>query len=211
MIIETLQKIQTELKAPKGQYNSFGKYKYRNCEDILESVKPILSKYSAAVTLEDEVIGISDRIYIKATATLYCGDEKISVCAYAREAAEKKGMDESQITGACSSYARKYALNGLFAIDDTKDADNQNNGDEKPKKTAKVEKTPSANEEKSEKTPVADEELVLCENCNNFITSAKNQNTGEIFTIPRILNISTEKFKKKLCWKCMCEIGKKGS
>lgn len=124
-IYEKLSNIQHELKAPKGQYNSFGKYKYRSCEDILEAVKPICFKYKATLVISDEVLCAGDRFYIKATATLYDteSEEKIENAAYARESLEKKGMDDSQITGTASSYARKYALNGLFNIDDTKDAD----------------------------------------------------------------------------------------
>lgn len=116
--------IQSELKAPKGQYNSFGKYKYRSAEDILEAVKPLLKKHECYLTLSDEPVFIDGRHYIKATATL-CAEnsDDVKVTAYAREPESKKGMDESQITGTASSYARKYALNGLFAIDDTKDAD----------------------------------------------------------------------------------------
>jgi DNA-directed RNA polymerase subunit RPC12/RpoP len=123
MIYEVLTQIQTKLKAPKGQYNSFGKYNYRSCEDILEALKPVLSEHKASVILSDEIIEIGGRFYVKATATLYAGGESCSATAQAREDAEKKGMDGSQITGTASSYARKYALNGLFAIDDTKDAD----------------------------------------------------------------------------------------
>lgn len=115
--------VQSELKAPKNQYNSFGEYKYRSCEDILEGVKPLLKKYGLYLKLSDAVELIGDRYYIKATATLSDGDNCISTSAYAREALEKKKSDVSQVTGAASSYARKYALNGLLAIDDTKDAD----------------------------------------------------------------------------------------
>ncbi len=146
-----LSKIQKELKAPKGQQNSFGNYRYRSCEDILEAVKPLLN--GAVLTLDDEIVLIGDRYYVKATATLsepYKAEKrdetlrivteeikihKTLVSAYAREALEKKGMDASQITGAASSYARKYALNGLFCIDDTKDADTRDNtkGDKEEK------------------------------------------------------------------------------
>ena len=115
--------IQSELKAPKGQYNAFGKYKYRSAEDILEAVKPLLKKYSCKLTIMDEIVAVGERIYVKAIATISDGTQSLSVCAFAREEDEKKGMDASQVTGAASSYARKYALNGLFAIDDTKDAD----------------------------------------------------------------------------------------
>ena len=118
-----LLEIQYKLKAPKGQYNSFGKYKYRSCEDILEAVKPILKEVGCTLTLSDELILIGDRYYIKATAHLKGADTDEKVTALAREDEDKKGMDGSQITGTASSYARKYALNGLFCIDDTKDAD----------------------------------------------------------------------------------------
>ena len=121
--IEKIVAIQSELKAPKGQYNSFGKYNYRSCEDILEGVKPLLAKHSLILTIQDNVELIGDRYYVKATATLSDGTNSISTSAYARESLDKKGMDASQVTGATSSYARKYALNGLLAIDDTKDAD----------------------------------------------------------------------------------------
>lgn len=122
---EKLMRIQTEIKAPKNLYNSFGKYKYRNAEGICEAVKPYLQKEKCNLTLEDDIIEVGGRIYVKSIATLSdCeSDECISVSAFARESAEKKGMDDSQITGTASSYARKYALNGLLLLDDTKDAD----------------------------------------------------------------------------------------
>ena len=120
-----LMKIQTEIKAPKNLYNSFGKYKYRNAEGICEAVKPYLAKHNCNLILGDEIIEVGGRIYVKAIATLMDNEsgENISVSAMARESVEKKGMDDSQITGTASSYARKYALNGLFLLDDTKDAD----------------------------------------------------------------------------------------
>lgn len=120
-----LTQIQSELKAPKNQYNSFGKYKYRNCEDILEAVKPLLAKYDCKLIITDEVINIGDRYYIKATAKFKSEDGVVEVSAMAREEESKKGMDGSQVSGAASSYARKYCLNGLFLIDDTKDADSE--------------------------------------------------------------------------------------
>jgi len=120
----SMKDIQAELKAPKGQFNSFGKYKYRSCEDIVEAAKPVLFKHGCHLNLSDEMVQVSDRVYVKATATVIMGDVVIGVStAFARESFDKKGMDDSQITGTASSYARKYALNGLFAIDDTKDAD----------------------------------------------------------------------------------------
>lgn len=129
--MDCLRSIQCELKAPKGQYNSFGKYSYRSCEDILEAVKPLLDKYKATVYITDEVVSVGDRIYVKATATFVDKDGKeVSVSAFAREPVARKGMDEAQVTGATSSYARKYALNGLFLIDDNKDADTDENRNE---------------------------------------------------------------------------------
>lgn len=122
-IYTTLTEIQNELKAPKNQYNSFGKYKYRSCEDILEALKPLLLKHKATLIINDEIQEMGTRIYVKAICTFVVGDEKIQTTAIAREEESKKGMDGSQVTGASSSYARKYALNGLFLIDDTKDAD----------------------------------------------------------------------------------------
>ena len=134
----SLHKIQSELKAPKGQTNSFGKYKYRSCEDIVEAVKPILKEHSASLTISDEVVMIGERYYVKATAVIKIeGGELYSTTAYAREPLIKKGMDEAQITGATSSYARKYALNGLLAIDDTKDADTMDNTQQPAKKVTK--------------------------------------------------------------------------
>lgn len=122
----SLLKIQQELKAPKNQYNSFGKYKYRSAEDILEAVKPLLIKHECNLTLSDKLVNIGDRYYIEATADFFNANGHTIVTAYAREEENKKGMDGSQITGTASSYARKYALNGLFLIDDTKDADASN-------------------------------------------------------------------------------------
>lgn len=140
-IAEKLLNIQQELKAPKNQRNNFGGYNYRSCEDILEAVKPLLKANKCALTISDELVSIGERFYIRATATLTDAenkDEYFSNTAYAREAETKKGMDESQITGACSSYARKYALNGLFCIDDVKDADATNTHDkEEPKAEVK--------------------------------------------------------------------------
>lgn len=119
--------IQHKLKAPKGQYNSFGKYNYRSCEDILEGVKPLLKEHNLALLIDDEIVQIGERYYVKANAKITDGREIVSATAYAREPDTKKGMDESQITGATSSYARKYALNALLCIDDTKDADTMDN------------------------------------------------------------------------------------
>lgn len=140
-----LSEIQQKLKAPKSNFNEFGKYRYRSCEDILESVKPLLGDLTLVIS--DEVILIGERYYVKATARLSDGENTIETHAYAREADSRKGMDESALTGATSSYSRKYLLNGLFAIDDTKDSDSMDNreqGDKpKPPKTGKVGAVPS--------------------------------------------------------------------
>jgi hypothetical protein len=128
-IYEKLSAIQVKLNAPKKQYNSYGRYNYRSCEDILEGLKAHLEETKTAVTVNDEIVLIGERYYVKATATLHdCeSDKSVSNTAYAREELTKKGMDASQITGSTSSYARKYALNGLFCIDDVKDADTRDN------------------------------------------------------------------------------------
>lgn len=123
--------IQSKLKAPKGQYNNFGKYKYRSCEDILEAIKPLLKETECVLTITDDIVLVGDRFYVKATVTLKNNNgETVTTSAFAREEETKKGMDGSQVTGASSSYARKYALNGMFCIDDTKDSDATNKGDE---------------------------------------------------------------------------------
>lgn len=123
--LSRVKSVQGELKAPKSQRNNFGNYNYRSCEDILEAVKPLLNKYNVVLTISDEITLVGDRYYVKATAQLQDVESAATIfnTAYAREDESKKGMDGSQITGTASSYARKYALNGLFCIDDTKDAD----------------------------------------------------------------------------------------
>ena len=131
--MENLIKIQNELKAPKNQYNSFGKYKYRSCEDILEALKPLLSKYGCTLTITDKVKEVAGFIYIEAVARITDGESNIECKAQAGVNPEKKGMDISQSFGSSSSYARKYALNGLFLIDDTKDADTKDNSTQQVK------------------------------------------------------------------------------
>lgn len=183
-IAHTLLAIQTELKAPKSQYNSFGKYNYRNCEDILEAAKPLCNKYGAVLHLSDDLLLIGERYYVKATATLRLvsdPDSFLQATAYAREEAEKKGMDGSQVTGAASSYARKYALNGLLDIDDTKDSDTTNTGDSKP--------------------------AVLpfkCECCGKEITPYKDK-AGRAITASKHANASKAKFGKVLCLECIAQ------
>lgn len=183
-IAHTLLAIQTELKAPKSQYNSFGQYNYRNCEDILEAAKPLCNKYGAVLHLSDDLLLIGERYYVKATATLRLvsdPDSFLQATAYAREEAEKKGMDGSQVTGAASSYARKYALNGLLDIDDTKDSDTTNTGDSKP--------------------------AVLpfkCECCGKEITPYKDK-AGRAITASKHANASKAKFGKVLCLECIAQ------
>jgi hypothetical protein len=124
--MKELIQIQTELKAPKNQHNKFGNYNYRSAEDILEALKPLLKKYECQLTVHDEIEMVGDRVYIKAIAIFEKDEHTVHTTAYAREELTKKGMDSAQITGSASSYARKYALNGLFLIDDTKDPDSTN-------------------------------------------------------------------------------------
>lgn len=141
--IKKVAEIQRNLKAPKNQFNAFGKYKYRSCEDIMEGLKPILG--DLVVTVSDDIKMVGDRIYIVATAKITDGENSISNTAMARESLTKKGMDDSQITGAASSYARKYALNGLFLIDDTKDADSMGCEQKHSSKSANQGQQQSAN------------------------------------------------------------------
>ncbi|MDT2675233.1 ERF family protein [Enterococcus dongliensis] len=139
---EKLSALITELKAPKGQRNNFGKYNYRSAEDILEAVKPLANKYGLVPMLTDEIVQVGDRYYVKAKAVITDGINTEKASGFAREPESKKGMDESQITGTASSYARKYAMNGLYQIDDTKDADTdeykQQVDSAKPKKITKT-------------------------------------------------------------------------
>jgi len=134
--------IQSELKAPKNQRNNFGNYQYRSAEDILEALKPLLKAHNCYLTLSDELVNVGDRYYIKATATIYSEKTSVSVTAYAREEESKKGMDGSQISGASSSYSRKYSLNGLFLIDDTKDSDATNTHDKETTQVVVEKKKP---------------------------------------------------------------------
>ena len=148
-----LVEVQSELKAPKSQYNSFGKYNYRSTEDILEGLKPILKEKNLVLVVFDDVVQVSDRVYIKSTAKLSYDQETIEVTAFARESLTKKGMDDSQITGTASSYARKYALNGLFLIDDSKDADSD--------EFSKQNKSQKDSEQKSKQPKITLEEVKM--------------------------------------------------
>ena len=181
-VFKKLLVIQSELKAPKGQYNSFGKYKYRSCEDIMEAVKPILAKVNAVILLNDEIVEVSGRFYVKATARLLdCeGGEFVEANALAREDESKKGMDGAQVTGATSSYARKYALNGLLAIDDTKDADAIRGKDEEEK-------------------PVA----IICERCKEQVKPGKTKE-GKLWSVTDMVQYSKLRFKGAIyCQDCM--------
>lgn len=184
---QKLMKVQTELKAPKNLYNSFGKYNYRNAEGILEALKPLEAKYNFFTILHDEIISVGDRIYVKSTASIHdCeSDEMFGSVAVAREASEKKGMDDAQVTGATSSYARKYALNGLFLLDDTKDVDTEEYQSAPAKKQTK-------RETKTETTPA----VLICENCKKPIPS-HGKNPPSV-----IAQASLSKFGKQLCWDC---------
>lgn len=133
--LEKVSAIQAELKAPKSQFNTFGNYNYRNCEDILEAVKPLLC--GLVVIMDDDIVQVGDRFYVKSIATITDGENELRSSAFARESLSRKGMDDAQITGATSSYSRKYALNGLFLIDDNKDSDSTNNGDQQTKLKSK--------------------------------------------------------------------------
>lgn len=176
--------MQMELKAPKGQLNKFGGYRYRSCEDILEAAKPLLNKYGLVLTVSDQMEQIGERYYICATATLRDteSDAGISNSAFAREAESKKGMDESQITGTASSYARKYALNGLFCIDDTKDADTDAYTQTQQKAEAQRE--------------------IKCERCGNLVYPVKKRD-GSIWDAKDMETYSKLKFGVCLCGDCM--------
>lgn len=180
-VYEKLLNVQGELKAPKSQYNSFGKYSYRSAEDIVEAAKPLCKKYGLLLTLSDSVEQVGDKRYIKACARVIDVAEPsgvVEVNAYAREPVDKKGMDDSQITGAASSYARKYALNGLFAIDDTKDADSVDNTQQRAKTAPKK---PAA--------PPAEPEVVKCPKCGKQVVSQINKNTGKMCTAQEVLHL----------------------
>jgi hypothetical protein len=152
-LVEKLSKIQKSLKAPKSQYNSFGKYAYRNQEDILEAVKPLLAEHGLVQTISDTIIEVAGRVYVNAMVTVTDGESSITNQASAREPLEQKGMNEAQITGSASSYARKYALNGMYAIDDTKDADATNTHGKEDKKEPPKQETPKETKEPTKEKP----------------------------------------------------------
>lgn len=189
---EKLGRIQVELKAPKNLRNTFGNYNYRNAEGILEALKPLEKSYGVFTTLSDEIVEVGGRIYVKATATISdsVGADSISVTAYAREAESKKGMDDAQITGATSSYARKYALNGLFLLDDTKDSDSDEFQVES-KARSKKEERQAVKKEEAKATA-----SFICETCGKPISSIGK------FTPSDIAKETLSKFNKQLCYEC---------
>lgn len=184
-IYEKLRNIQSELKAPKNQHNKFGNYDYRNCEDILEALKPLMKAYDCVLTLSDEVINIGERFYIKATARLFDGEGEITNSAFAREALTKKGMDDSQVTGASSSYARKYALNGLFCIDDTKDADTDEYKNQQNKQ-------PDNSKNKAQQNKAASVNLITAEQGQDIQKhlNKTNMSIGELLTAYKITSLA---------------------
>lgn len=188
--MKNLTALQNELKAPKSQFNGFGKYHYRNCEDILEAIKPLLEKHKLTLAITDELVMVGDRYYVKATAMLKSDTESLSVTAYAREEENKKGMDGSQVTGASSSYARKYALNGLFLIDDTKDADSQDN-------TAKVQSVKS-----TAKPQVINYVERNANGVHNCIQCSKEIKQHGQHTPASLVEKSIAKYGKVLCVDC---------
>lgn len=187
-IYEKILKAQVELKAPKGQYNSFGKYKYRSCEDILEALKPVLDKLKLTLFIKDDVIEVNTRNYVKATITLVNiekPDEIIETSALAREEETKKGMDGSQITGASSSYARKYALNGMFMIDDTKDSDSTNTHGKEETKTDEEKKQAFLNSKEG-----------MIERLKESLSSDKLKKVLSAYNVNELWEMTTEQLKE---------------
>lgn len=180
-LTKALGEVQFKLKAPKGQVNSFGHYNYRSCEDILEAVKPLLHEAGLALTLSDDVVAVGNRIYVKATATVTDGTDSVSNTAFARESETKKGMDDSQITGTASSYARKYALNGLFCIDDTRDADT---------------------DEYHRRTQPEQSQSIMCEHCGNPIKPLTRRDGG-MMSPADVARWTQRESRMTLCGDCL--------
>lgn len=182
--------LSANLKVPKSRFNSFGNYNYRSLEDIYEAVKPKLAKYSLILTLEDDIIAVGDRIYVKATATIRGEGDEIKVSAFAREAQVKKGMDDSQITGTASSYARKYALSGLFLLDDTKDADTDEFAKQtQSKSTQGLKKTPKKEDDNK---PWLNEQTREWEMAEEFIRSGGD--VSQLYDSYKLSKINREYF-----------------
>ena len=201
-LTEKLVAIQAQLKAPKDKTNNFGGYKYRSCESILEAVKPLLQAQGCILTISDEIVESGTRIYVKAKATLSDGEGEYTTFGFAREPESKKGMDEPQVTGTASSYARKYALNGLFAIDDTKDADT----DEYARETGRApgRKPPAA--AKPAEAAKKPEMLFKCSACGKEITGETIN--GHTYSAMSIAEQTTKKFGRCFCWGCAQKQGK---
>ena len=203
-IYEKLSAIQSELKAPKGNYNSFGKYKYRSCEDILEAVKPLLKEHNATIVISDSIIEVGGRVYVKADVNFWSTDDdaiKISNSALARESTDKKGMDDSQITGTASSYARKYALNGLLLIDDTKDADTDEHQEETNNEMTKPNKTYKQGQEYDNSNEFTSEQAVEFQKLNSRLKELGVDVNGEeykkyVFDFTGIKDVGKMNFNK---------------
>lgn len=214
-INEKLLSIQQELKAPKNQYNKYGDFNYRNCEDILEAVKPLCEKNKTVLTISDKIVPINSRFYVEATARLTDLEDPaafIEVQSYAREEESKKGMDGSQVTGAASSYARKYALNGMFCIDDEKDADfdrgsvnNNSKGNDasKAKNSSQTRNNaPAKHAEKPQLPPTDKDGYWHCADCNEIIKNATMKDGNKILPNELVV-LSTKKYGRCLCADCM--------
>lgn len=200
-LTEKLIAIQAQLKAPKDKMNNFGGYKYRSCESILEAVKPLLQTQGCILTVSDEIVESGSRIYVKAKATLSDGESECSTFGFAREPESKKGMDEPQVTGTASSYARKYALNGLFAIDDTKDADT----DEYAKETGRAaQRQPAAAKKAAQQAPPM---TFNCAACGQQIVGETIN--GHTYSGVSIAEQTAKKFGRCLCWTCAQKQGKR--
>lgn len=206
-ITEKLCIIQAELRAPKSKTNDFGKYKYRSCEDILEAVKPHLKKTGCVLTITDDLVEMAGRVYIKATASITDGAGVITTQAFAREPEDKKGSDQAQVTGASSSYARKYALSGLLCIDDNKDPDTNEWQEEKNAKANNKPKKADPHEEYWNNTPPMPEPpepaVPTCTDCGRPITAHGK------WKVETIANWSQEKLGSVKCWDCISKYAKK--
>lgn len=197
MIQDKLIQVQMGLKANKTQHNEFGNYNYRSCEDILEAVKPHLKEAGLMLTLSDDIKLIGDRYYVLATARITDGEDSFETYGFAREALERKGMDPSQVTGSASSYARKYALSGLFCIDDNKDADAL-----PPEKKTETKKEETKKEES--KKPENKEEI-KCEHCGRPLQEYRDSK-GNVRPKELLAQRTKERFGQVLCIQCAEEI-----
>lgn len=208
-IFEKLSNVQSELKAPKNQYNSYGKYKYRSCEDIIEAAKPLLHAAGLVLIMNDEIVYIEGRFYLKATARIIDVETEASLetCAFAREAESKTGSDLAQLTGACSSYARKYALNAMFAVDDTKDTDSNEAAAESQTRAKKATKkaaaapeaqAPAIAQEIAQEIPTESEPKysAFCARCKNPI------NGTDRFTAEQIIANANRLLGASYCFPC---------